>query len=541
MAEDIKSALHDATPSWNGFIYQGKVGLYVCLKIILDKLQTSPTDEAFTRFLDLYSIEYEWIEDFSIKVNNVYESLHQVKHKAGTAFSSHISAIVTILNRKQKILSETDFNKYIKFDIADKDELLAKIHTTFDLMTASGYINEHKQLEDNWQVIEEDINHVDSVDLKKLLTEFQDFSENAFDNSKVYFHTSEAVTLPQQDMNLYAGIPDSHKGSVNGLRTLSTLDIYLGFDAQQDYELALSDQLIEQKLLNLIHEILLKVQSAEEYLDDDKKMFLAALYEILDQHIVSRHKNIRASNIQGEGFLEQREQLNFSQLFDVLRLKLRNTNEKYWELFCRQNFEQAFIDHIDSIQLRIDRNQNKAQSEVHLERLQQFRTDVLSKYSKKFTSLLRLLFPHKVQKNLSNNAFYSSLTEKSKIMEVFLFFIQKVDEDQKELLHKHSHSLAYHPTCIDISHGDEFSWENNIEQCRYAIAENEYLRDYFGATHIVIQANQAHDISNVDVDLQTIVDQIDMDKTDNIENKINNFSKLKFEKVDTAIEVLNGN
>jgi hypothetical protein len=102
MAEYIKSALHDATPPWNGFIYQGKVGLYVCLKIMLDKLQTNPTDEVRNQFLESYSIEYEWIEDFSIKVNNVYESLHQVKHKADKAFSSHISAIVTILNRKQK-------------------------------------------------------------------------------------------------------------------------------------------------------------------------------------------------------------------------------------------------------------------------------------------------------------------------------------------------------------------------------------------------------------------------------------------------------
>ena len=99
MAEDIKSALHDATPSWNGFIYQGKVGLYVCLNIILEKLRTSPTKKELTDFLESYSIEYEWIEDFSIKVNNVYESLHQVKHKAGADFSSHISAIVTILNR----------------------------------------------------------------------------------------------------------------------------------------------------------------------------------------------------------------------------------------------------------------------------------------------------------------------------------------------------------------------------------------------------------------------------------------------------------
>ena len=44
MAEDIKSALHDASPSWNGFNYQGKVGLYVCLTLILQKLEEVELD-----------------------------------------------------------------------------------------------------------------------------------------------------------------------------------------------------------------------------------------------------------------------------------------------------------------------------------------------------------------------------------------------------------------------------------------------------------------------------------------------------------------
>lgn len=118
MAEDIKSALHDATPSWNGYNYQGKVGLYVCLKNILNKANEAGINSLqFNEFLNNFTIEYEWIEDFSIKNNNQYISLHQVKHKAGTGFSDHISAITTILNRKLCRLSETDFIKYIDLEI----------------------------------------------------------------------------------------------------------------------------------------------------------------------------------------------------------------------------------------------------------------------------------------------------------------------------------------------------------------------------------------------------------------------------------------
>ena len=541
MAEDIKSALHDATPSWNGFIYQGKVGLYVCLKLIKEKLQSSPTDFELSEFLNSYSIEYEWIEDFAIKVNSSYQSLHQVKHKAGTSFSSHISAIVTILNRKQKILSETDFNKYIKFDIEDKDALIAEISTVFDLMISAGYINQDRQLTDNWQDIYEEINNVDNFTLKKLLTDFHGFSNNAFDNSKVYFHTSEPVTPPKYILNEYKGMPENHKKSVYELRSLSTLDIYLGFDDQSDYELALSDQILEQKIVSLISDIISVTQACEVYSVDDIKLFLTALNKVVDAHIVARHKNIRTSNIQGSGFLEKRNNLSFIKLFEVFELQLRNTNEIYWELYCRQNFEYAFIEHVNGIQTRIDNDQDRVQSEKYLERLQQFRTDVLSKYSSNFIRLLRLLFPHEVQQGIPNNVYFSSITEKSKIKNVFLSFVQKIDSYQNGLIYRYSSSLAYHPTCIDVSHGDMFDWINNIEKCRHAITQNAHIREYFGATHLTVKAEQGHDISNLFVELPTIVDQIDMDSAGDFENKVSNVMKLKFERLNSAIEIINGN
>ena len=552
MAEDIKSALHDATPSWNGFLYQGKVGLYVCLKIILDKLTAVPSHDDLTEFLDSYSIEYEWIEDFSIKKNDVYESLHQVKHKAGTRFSDHISAVVTILNRKLGRLSETDFIKYVSLDIdysvcqtrRDRNQKkYDEIHSVFSELRNIGYLDEDNKLSANWKQLS-DSNSIDGVeqsDLLKLLNEFELFSENTFESSKVYFHTSEVVDSPRQDLHLIEGIPNHHRNDLNNLRTLSSLDIYLGFDNPVDYELVLSDVALEKNLLDLISQILPFIQENEEYSDDDKKIFLTALYELVNSHIVSRHNNIRTSNIQGEGFLVQRDCISFSKLYDVFKLKLRNTNEKYWELVCRQNFEHAFIEHTENIELRIELNQDAVQSEMHLKHLQQFRTDVLSKFNSKFTSLLRLLFPHEIQENKFDAVFFSSITEKSKIREVFLSFIQRINSDQSELIYKYSTSLIYHPTCIDISCGDEFDWKNSIEKCRHAIASNESLKEYFDTTHLVIKANNDHDISEVFVELPTIIDQIDMDETNNFDNKITNFSRLKFEKLNSAIEKINGN
>jgi hypothetical protein len=65
---------HSAIPSWSGYIYQGKVAIYHVLKTVHKKLQT----DVDTKF-DNYELEIEWQEDFAIKVNGAYDSIHQVK------------------------------------------------------------------------------------------------------------------------------------------------------------------------------------------------------------------------------------------------------------------------------------------------------------------------------------------------------------------------------------------------------------------------------------------------------------------------------
>ena len=46
MTGNVKSVLHDATPSWNGYNYQGKVGLYVCLVNIQKQAQSEMNSAA---------------------------------------------------------------------------------------------------------------------------------------------------------------------------------------------------------------------------------------------------------------------------------------------------------------------------------------------------------------------------------------------------------------------------------------------------------------------------------------------------------------
>src|SRR5690606_9439285 len=105
----------------------------------------------------------------------------------------------------------------------------------------------------------------------------------------------------------YQGMPDHHKSKVRGLKSLSSLDIFLGFDSQSDYDLEMNDQEIKIKIDDLILEILKKTQPEETFISDQISLYQALLLRIIDLHVAQRHKNIREKKEQGKGFLETRE------------------------------------------------------------------------------------------------------------------------------------------------------------------------------------------------------------------------------------------
>lgn len=86
---------HSAIPSWSGYIYQGKVATYHVLRTVHEKLQT----DVDTKF-DNYELEIEWQEDFAIKVNGSYDSIHQVKAYEKSASPTVYNKALTDLYEK---------------------------------------------------------------------------------------------------------------------------------------------------------------------------------------------------------------------------------------------------------------------------------------------------------------------------------------------------------------------------------------------------------------------------------------------------------
>lgn len=82
----------DATPSWSGYNYQGKVALYVVLDKICELYKAGKKAE-----ISDFNLELEWIEDFSLirKIgdSNVYNSIHQVKALDTTEIKDYGEAV----------------------------------------------------------------------------------------------------------------------------------------------------------------------------------------------------------------------------------------------------------------------------------------------------------------------------------------------------------------------------------------------------------------------------------------------------------------
>ncbi len=79
---------HDASPTWSGFAYQGKIGLLV----VLTRLNRYAENTINNEFRN-WKLEFEWLEDFSIKNGNEYISLHQVKAYIDRGISKYRTAM----------------------------------------------------------------------------------------------------------------------------------------------------------------------------------------------------------------------------------------------------------------------------------------------------------------------------------------------------------------------------------------------------------------------------------------------------------------
>lgn len=158
MSAKDPGVIFDASNSWNGYNHQGRVALYVALETLCEKWDTSKSIEVNSENLKKYFLELEYLEDFSIGVeeegDTKYISVHQVKCKEDDNLNSYDSALLGLI---QHIIEKPEIkNLYL--------------HVTRDLKTSSIQLSEKlNKLKAAPAFIEEQLNMIEEYRAKEEL------------------------------------------------------------------------------------------------------------------------------------------------------------------------------------------------------------------------------------------------------------------------------------------------------------------------------------------------------------------------------------
>lgn len=497
-----KSVLHDATPSWNGYNYQGKVGLYVCLVDILKEARAGVDLPAFDAFLGEHHIEYEWIEDFAIKKNDSYLSLHQVKHKGENKFKDHVEAIATILYRKNGVLADSDIFKYFKFKSKKKGDTAAEQARLKEEIINCSLVDDKGLLGSNWKA------NVQSVDIKyrgniiKCFNDFESLLQKAFRTSITYFHTADKVELPSENIPQVAGIPGFLVPSLAQPKSLSCQNIYLSFDNPSTYDLALSDDELNSQLKKQI-KALLKIfhPGIGEFSPEEISLYKAALCALIDQNLVVRHQHVRDKR---DNHLPYLQRTKPSICFKEIVREIKNTyvvqNDAYWNLVCRQNFEKAYKEQLDELYDDIKHSISDEDIEEYhqyIARLESVRINIIDNYfPNECVSFLRQIYPHAIP-SINLREFYEAISEPQKIKSVFLDFIQEVNKPSGKLtLVCKNDTLEFQPSCIDFNFSRERRKNTVIDIVRKGLADNYGNQSFIhaNADYIVVNSTSDQDV-----------------------------------------------
>ena len=511
-----KSVLCDATPSWNGYNYQGKVGLYVCLENILREARKGLNTPYFESFLCEHHIEYEWIEDFAIKKNDIYLSLHQVKHKGENNFKDHVEAIATILYRKNAVLSDTDIFKYFTFKSRKKGDAAAAQESIKSELLTHKLIDARGKLDTNWKVKILAVNSQYSSEINKCFSDFELLVQKAFSSSITYFHTADEVDSPSDDICNISGIPSQLIPGLVNPKSLSCKNVFLSFDVQSTYELALSDSELNHKLEGQIDELLDLLHAGETFLPADIKLYKTALCALIDQNLVKRHQHIRDKVDQDIPYLRRtKPSICFKDIVDELRNNYREHNYQYWNLVCRENFEMAYKEKLNELDYLLNNSMIEydlyCQYQLNLELL---RIDVIEQFlPNNCINFLKQIYPHRTKTGLLDHQFYNAISEPIKIKTVFLNFIQKVIKPSCNLTLSCSNNIyIYQPSCIDFNESDELQKDIAINKARKGLAENIGCKSLIhkNVDFIVVNSTGAEDVFSAGIKKITEVDSYEM-------------------------------
>ena len=352
----------DATNSWSGYNYQGKIALFVVLKKINELISIGKVDE-----IEKYSIELEWLEDFSIlyKDNDgvQYKTIHQVKAKDKHNITDYEDALVKlyykIVNHKTIEYAYLHVCKSINYDENEwNDKVKELILKCSHIKALQNIIISYKSNPKKKDEVEKIYKSGRKSEVNKLIKEY---NEKYFEYRKINVHNVDNI-LDRILSDLQAQMLTSQNIQDEDIKKL---EVYSYSNGNVYCELAEINYLIKVEINSYCI-----ITGAEGWKCSDQnfcEMIFLCLQGLIDKHITQRHIQYNKTAERRIGFNRIRKVLDSDDsikrceeyyLYNIKNKLLMMCGEYHeycldeWDseeervMFCKQCEVSAFYEHI---------------------------------------------------------------------------------------------------------------------------------------------------------------------------------------------------
>lgn len=284
----------DASPSWSGFNYQGKVALYHTLKLINAK----PVDTDLSSF----SLMLESIEDFEIIIDKSPISFHQVKAYNENSYSSYSDALLGIT---------LELYKY--------PNAYGKIHTWKLINSKPGFSDLKTSIEDDLKfILNEYKNSTDGKSILEKATSGESKIPKTSAIIRAAFKGEPVTTLTQLLESILMGENDA----------LSRLDAYQYDDGDKFCDLNKINDKIKSEISTALSAR--KIPVTSDHLDKVFHHFLG----MIDRYIIQRHKTKQK---------DEKISIKFNEIIEVVQTDHEDIGKEY----LAYKFKERFAYHLD--------------------------------------------------------------------------------------------------------------------------------------------------------------------------------------------------
>ncbi len=302
----------DATPSWSGYNYQGKVAIYEVLKIV-----NCLIDENRRDFISRYSLELEWLEDFSIICDDQYYSIHQVKALNTDGIAKYQEALLGLAKKlyTHKYIDTAYLHVWKKINV-DMDKWKNEVEASIKKAITSTEVKEIlEELLKKRGKLEEAINRIEKPKSGSAPGYIKRIKSHLGDNDPTEENVKESI---QTELSL---INDESGYFIQELNNslASKISLYL-YDEDNFCEIDKIEDLINRQIQKYL---MVKRSWMASDRASIEKIYLR-LQKLIDEHITERHKSKEKTHIMFSSIIKilDDESINASSReINLMRLK----------------------------------------------------------------------------------------------------------------------------------------------------------------------------------------------------------------------------